>query len=322
MIPDKAAGVVSLDLPPISPDNMIKDKMSVSIRESRDMSDTNRSPARPAIAIMVLMLAVDGVPAAAQPDDDRARAAATLENGRLEAASYAIRLAAAGDQQPVELRPESLLQWHNSVNQSVFGNIFVWTRAGRPEAVASIYRFFSPKVEFAAEFQSLSLSPLVIEKNGEEIWTPREPGIVLHTFADAPQPSQSKSQRLVQMRQLADQFAVQLTDWSEETYPLRLMPRPLFRYESTDPELLDGALFAFTYTTDPELLVMIEARKSVNGFRWMYGHARMNVGALTVTCRDQEVWTADRLEHPYLYKDGIYTLFMGLDLPVPDSTTE
>jgi hypothetical protein len=121
------------------------------------------------------------------------------------------------------------------------------------------------------------------------------------------------------MRQLAEQFSVQITDWSNETYRLRLLPKPLFRYESTDPEVLDGALFAFTYTTDPEVLVMVEARKTDNGFRWMYGLARMNIGELRVSYRDKEIWKADRLEHPYFYKNGIYTLFMDLPLPKPNA---
>jgi hypothetical protein len=243
-------------------------------------------------------------------------ATATLQNGQREAALYVIR-PTEDDQKPVKLNTESLLKWHNSVNQSVYGNIFVWTKGGRPEIVASIYQFYSPKVEFAAEFQSLALGPLVVEKNGEVVWTPKEPGIVLHEFEDASQPSSSKPQRLVKMRQLAEQFTVQLTDWSGESYRLRLLPSPLFRYESNDSQVLDGALFAFTYTTDPELLLMVEARKSDNGFRWMYGHARLNVGELRVSYRGREVWKADRLEHPYLYKNGIYTVFMNLPLPRP-----
>jgi hypothetical protein len=267
----------------------------------------------------VLMLAIPALAAGAQPDDDRQRSAATLENGRREAGLYVIR-PAQRDDEPITLYAEPLLQWHNSVNQSVHGNIFLWTKAGRPEIVASIYQFYSPKVEFAAEFQSLSPGPLVIEKNGAEVWTPREPGVVLKEFEDAAEPPPTRPQRLVTMRQLAGQFSVQLTDWSGETYRLRLIPRPLYRYESTDDEVLDGALFAFTYTTDPELLVMVEARKSGDGFRWMYGHARMNVGELTVSYRDREVWKADRLEHPFLYKDGVYTLFMGLPLPNPGNT--
>jgi hypothetical protein len=250
----------------------------------------------------------------AQAQADRDPAEETLENGRQEAALYSLR-AADDEKSRIVLNEDSLLRWHNSVNQSVFGNIFVWLKAGRPELVASIYRFYEPKVEFAAEFQSLSLGPLVMEKNGEEVWTPKEPGVVFEEFDGAAAPSQSKPQRLIEMRKLAEQFSVQLTDWSNETYLLRLMPRPLVRYESPESEVLDGALFAYTYTTDPELLVMVEARKSGDGYRWMYGLARMNIGELKVTHREREVWTAPRLEHPYLYKDGVYTLFMNLPLP-------
>lgn len=215
----------------------------------------------------------------------------------------------------IPLNDESVLRWNNSVDQSVFGNIFVWTKAGRPEVVASIYQFYSPKTDFCAEFQSLSLDPLVVVKDGKEVWTPTEPGIVLKAFDGAAEPSPGKAPRLAEMRKLAGQLIVQLSDYSRETYRLRLLPRPLLRYGSADSDVLDGALFAYTYTTDPELLVMVEARKSDKGYRWMYGLARMNIGELKVTHGDREVWRAERLEHPYVYKEGIYTLFMGLPLP-------
>jgi len=47
----------------------------------------------------------------------------------------------------------------------------------------------------------------------------------------------------------------------------------------------------------------------------VYAHARMNVGELKVSYRDREIWKAERLEHPFLYKAGVYTLFMDLPLP-------
>jgi hypothetical protein len=266
------------------------------------------------VAAAVLALALRGVPATAQPEGDRERSTATLENGQAEAALYSIR--AEGSKTSIPLHEEPVLKWNNSVNQSVFGNIFLWTKAGRPEVVASIYQFYSPKKEFAAEFQSLSLDPLVIEKNGKEVWAPKEPGVVFKAFEGAGEPSASKSQRLVAMKKLAGEFTVELTDWlSQESYHLRLLPTPLYRYGSPDSDVLDGALFAFTYTTDPELLVMVEARRIKEGHRWMYGHARMNVGELKVSYRDREIWNAERLEHPFLYKEGVYTLFMDLPLP-------
>jgi hypothetical protein len=266
------------------------------------------------LVVMCLTFCLRVVAVSEEPESDRERAAAALEYGQSEAALYTIR-PADRDDKSIKLHEESVLRWHNSVDQSVHGNIFVWTKAGRPEVVASIYQFYSPKTDFCAEFQSLSVDPLVIEKDGKEVWTPKEPGIVLKPFEGAAEPSPSKPQRLVQMRKLAGEFSVQLTDYSRETYRLRLLPRPLLRYGSADSEVLDGALFAFTYTTDPELLVMVEARKSEKGFRWQYGLARMNIGELKVSHRDREIWTAERLQHPYLYKEGIYTLFMGLPLP-------
>jgi hypothetical protein len=41
----------------------------------------------------------------------------------------------------------------------------------------------------------------------------------------------------------------------------------------------------------------------------------MNIGELKVSYGDREIWTAERLEYPYLRKDSIYTLFQGLPLP-------
>jgi hypothetical protein len=266
------------------------------------------------IVPVVMVSLVVGVAAAGAEEEDRERAVETLANGQREAALYTIRT--ADSEKPFLLHEDSVLKWNNSVDQSVFGNIFLWTKAGRPEVVASIYQFYSPKTKFDAEFHSLSLDPLVMEKKGKEVWAPAKPGMVLAPFAGAAEPAASKPQRLVEMRKLAGEFSVQLTDWaSRENYRLRLLPRPLFRYGSPNSEVLDGALFAFTYTTDPELLVMVEARKSGKGHRWMYGLARMNVSELKVTHHDREIWNAERLEHPFAYRDGVYTLFMDMPLP-------
>lgn len=249
----------------------------------------------------------------AQSDDERTRAAATLENGRLEAVRYVIH-SAESDQKQLTLNAESLLRWQNTINKSVHGNIFIWTKDGRPELVSSIYQFYSPKQEFSAEFQSLSLGPLRMEKDGRTVWTPKKPGVVLMPFDGDVAPASLKPQRLRQMRQLAESFQAELKDYNGESYRLRLMSQPLFRYESTDPQVLDGALFSYTYTTDPDLLVVVEARKTNDGYQWMYGLARMNVGELKVSYNNREVFRVDRLER-FSQMEGVYTLFMDLSLP-------
>ena len=64
----------------------------------------------------------------------------------------------------------------------------------------------------------------------------------------------------------------------ERRWELRLLPQPLYRYESTDPDVLDGAVFAFVTSagTDPEALLVLEARKPAAGCDpvWHYAIAR------------------------------------------------
>jgi hypothetical protein len=50
-----------------------------------------------------------------------------------------------------------------------------------------------------------------------------------------------------------------------DTPSWRRSDQPLYRYESTDPEVIDGALFGFVHVTDPEIILVIEARKGSAG---------------------------------------------------------
>src|SRR5687767_12713432 len=80
-------------------------------------ASSGRSAPLVAAAAVLLVFAMVA-PVSAQSDDDRERSAATLENGRLEAALYVIR-PAEDDRKPIELSVESVLKWQNSVNQTV-----------------------------------------------------------------------------------------------------------------------------------------------------------------------------------------------------------
>ena len=55
---------------------------------------------------------------------------------------------------------------------------------------------------------------------------------------------------------------------------MRLLTTPLHRHDTIDSPLSrGGALFAFCQQTDPELLLLIEARQSGAGYRWEYAVA-------------------------------------------------
>jgi hypothetical protein len=100
------------------------------------------------------------------------------------------------------------------------------------------------------------------------------------------------------MRTLAGQFSARLMDERRnragERQELRLLTQPLYRYPTAEGEVLDGALFAIVMGTDPEVFLLLEARRVSDGPTWRYAFARMNVDAMTVSFKEQEVWRAEK----------------------------
>src|SRR4051812_31379331 len=68
-----------------------------------------------------------------------------------EAKSFTIRRAEGGEE--LSLREEPILAWTQPISGSVHGRVFIWTDKGRPEAVAAIYKWFSPHTHRTNEFQ-------------------------------------------------------------------------------------------------------------------------------------------------------------------------
>ena len=114
------------------------------------------------------------------------------------------------------------------------------------------------------------------------------------------------------MRRMARDFSARKTDRERVTRELRLLTQPIYRYKSTDPKLLDGAMFAFVEGTDPEVLLLIEARQANGGARWQYALARMNSVALQTFYKKREIWKAPQLTPPWsnlLDRTKPYTYF-------------
>jgi hypothetical protein len=98
------------------------------------------------------------------------------------------------------------------------------------------------------------------------------------------------------MRRLAEQLQADKTTRDGVKRELRLLPKPVYRYESSDPDILDGALFSFVEATDPEVFLLIEARsKGKDGYEWRYGLGRMNSIRLRVLRGEQILWEAAEL---------------------------
>jgi hypothetical protein len=201
------------------------------------------------------------------------------------------------------LTPVPVIRWRNVVRgQEGEAMMVVWPHNGRPVAMASIYPW---EGKMSHEFDSLSRENKLIARDQDRvIWSPETAGVEFKDVPKAPKPAKTAPERLRQMKAIAEGFKATMTGWmadNSDQEPLRLLPRPLYRYDLTsakdpDPKLLDGALFAYVLGTDPEVVLVLEAIGTAEKADWQYAFARATSGGLEVKLGDLVVWTADK--HP------------------------
>ena len=101
------------------------------------------------------------------------------------------------------------------------------------------------------------------------------------------------------MRSIARRFTGKITNGSDTT-TLTLIPQPLLRYDAPDDGVIDGAVFSFAMGTDPEILLVIEAKQFKAGSpAFRYAPARANFQALNLALEGRQVWNVP-FEREYL----------------------
>ena len=171
-----------------------------------------------------------------------------------------------------------------------------------PETAASIQKWYKPMQAVHVELQSLAVQPITAEYKRAKFWHPEEVGVTFKIIPDSPVPARSAAAKLREMRRLAREFRARVKavnrggDVDEE---LRLLAKPVYRYKSEDPTVLDGAIFSFVRGTDPELLLLIEARKVDDRLAWQYAFAPMNSFEFHAFHQDREVWQKPQLAPPW-----------------------
>jgi hypothetical protein len=174
---------------------------------------------------------------------------------------------------------------------------------GRPAAAASIQKWYAPRQALHVELQSLAARPISAEYNSEELWNTEEAGVTFKVIPDSSPPARVAPARLREMRRMAREFRVHTKavnrggDIDEE---LRLLAQPIYRYKSETLATIDGAIFSFVRGTDPEVLLLMEARKLEGGGSWHYALAPMNSFEFHAFHQGHEVWQKPQLAPPWL----------------------
>jgi hypothetical protein len=221
-------------------------------------------------------------------------AESALADFQRDAEGYAITLGAAKTAK-LALAAQPLLHWGNPARNGEDGAVFAWTKDGRPEVVGSVFTYrlrgMGPLIR-KHTFHSLSDGPLTAEFQEQLIWSPKTAGVKFAPVPASEAPADDPRRRLTQMRALARQFSLTMIDLTDEKTELRLMTQPLMRYQPTAGPAVDGAIFAFAVATDPEALLILEARGSDN-LRWEFALARFHFVTLTAQLGGKEVWRAE-----------------------------
>ena len=229
-----------------------------------------------------------------------------------EAADYTIAVESA-PKQPLKLKREPVFEWSNPAPEGLQqGVVFVWLRDGRPAAVGSVFSHAHLKPagrKVVHELHALDPVKLLVTRPEGSLneWVPRA-GLGRKELADAPAPAATAGGRLLQMKRLAQEFTGHEFDGGGKRGELRVLPAPLYRYPEAKSGVTDGALFTLVSTTgtDPEVLLLIEARLDDGVTRWEYACARFSDWSLHVQRKGKDTWSSVRGEDNAFLHDALH----------------
>jgi len=200
----------------------------------------------------------------------------------------------------VELLPAVLYRYNEPAHDLYEATLWGWGDTGRPVALAAMEFYAQRQAGARAMYELVSLADGPIKADGGTgrwHWSPKQPGVVLQKFPTAAAPpavADAAEERLKQITDLANRMTAFVGRGSRdgEGTGLRLLPKPLHRYAEPKSGLLDGALFVFARDTNPEVVLLVEARgHAPRDAAWHYGLARLSADELSVRLDGAAVWT-------------------------------
>jgi hypothetical protein len=227
---------------------------------------------------------------AREPVDPKER----LESMKRQAAEYEVTL----DSLPpakLALHSEPLLRFTNPVGGVVDGIIVMWKEGNRPAVFAQIFQLKDGL--WIHECQSLASAGLTMRLGKATPWNPREAAMKFTPLPEAPRAAEGAVQRLVQMKAQAgrfsavDDFKINPADKETSRYHLRLLSKPVYRYQDPERRINDGAVFAFVHGTDPEVFLILEHRGDGDRAGWYYALTPMTCWAVQAQLDGREVWS-------------------------------
>ena len=203
---------------------------------------------------------------------------------------------------------EPIYRFADPTRDASDGTTWAYGRAGRPTTLLTISldkeNDGSPRK--LLEFTSIAPGPLDVSLPGDagpELWKPAGPGITLKAVPNAGLPGDDEAKRLRQMKEIVRRFKGNeyyppKEGARDERYELRLLPQPVHRYKDPASGLIDGAIFFLAYGNNPEVALVVEARREGKAEpAWSHGMNRIAGARVVVSLDDRPVveWPQVRL---------------------------
>ena len=230
--------------------------------------------------------------APAQPTTKDDESAIRLEEMTQIAHAFKFVTVDGATRTPAERVPDPLHRWTDPTRPFSGGALWVWKSGGRPVAVMGIELYAA----WSLEFVSLSTG-LVEAQDGQIRWRPQKAGVEFREIPTAPAPADDQPKRLRQMRDLVKRISAS-EFYDGKHYALRLLPHPIDRYADPASGAVDGAIVIYANGTNPEALLLIEARRKGTGSPvWSYAAAPLTRAEPTLKLDGKDIWTSPTKEH-------------------------
>ncbi len=265
------------------------------------------------LAFHVLLLVLFASPCLSQEATPESKMDAKYRDDMLGMAkSYTFEL---NDKSVAQFIERPLFSWSNPQRSSEGGVVLLWMKQGRPVATMGIWRMPNPGVANGYEIQSLSEETFKASSDSMGTFSTTKPGVVFAQVIDAPKPAIDARSRLNQMRQIAKQnFSADLDPGTGQQEVLRLISTPIYRYEERPEGVIDGAIFSFAQGTDPEVLLMLEARSNGSDAAWFYAMAPSTSHGVAGSCNGAVVLRRERLSPTYIGNNYMVRLLTDTEM--------
>lgn len=191
---------------------------------------------------------------------------------------------------------EPIFRYSDPQRQIVDGTMWVWTIDGLPVMTMKLEYCSLPEPERRWLFNvgSCSANLVAVKWPFDMQFETQKPGMTFQPLNNGPKLLESKSARLLQLKQLSRKFSATMFGAAgpDDQSEMRLLPTPLFRYSSKSGPIADGALFGLSATgTNPDAIVAIQWREEGDVGHWEFACMGTTNAGLKIRMEETEVWS-------------------------------